>query len=856
MSRTKEFTMIPKILINKFLLIIILFISSVLNVLGQEAQDLVSGNLIQFNDNGAWCWYQDERAIIDMVEGKLIFGSDASGAGTGGSNRNGNIEGIIYDLETGSWEKTIFWKPGCDDHNAPAFLRRPDGKYITMYAQHYDYYYNRYRIYNGSSWSGEQRFDWTTIPGGTDYTICYSNLYYLSAEGNMYNFARANHRCPNFIYSTDMGDSWSFGGQLSTNNTDSYNKGYYKYWGNGVDRIDFILTEEHPRDGATSMYHGYIQGGKTHATDGTVVDENVFDAENLPSFLDFTLIFEQGTVINGNTMRKIWNADLVRYDDGTIAAILTARINDNTNGNDSQINPDHAFIYCRYDGMNWSYTYLGQAGKKMYGSEADYTGLGALDPNDPNTIYISTHVDPRNDVDITYREIFEGVTDDNGASWNWTPLTQNSNQHNFRPIVPDWDEHNVALLWFRGTYNAAQSFDAAIVGIIERDADIINPKHYIDANLTNTMLSTGASLVTTGPDGNRGPADDQWHQRTGFGNGNIVLTSAEIGGENAPTLKTQVIVPEEGIYDVWVNFWANPDYDWRIKAGLSIDNMQIFRQMASKQVENGDHHSTLTLRGSGNTYLYQAYLGRVPALANLTIEVYVDDESIQTGTTNTFIGDIARTWYDGVSYAILGNEPAFSLSESLLDFGEVPTGSTMKDSVLVFNPGSDMLRVTEISSTNTHFTFAPDAFTLEPSGSDFLVIMFTPENISEESGFIILTHNAPASPDTIAVSGQGLVPTAVEDNNKRIPTVYALHQNYPNPFNPTTTIIYTLPENVFVSLKIYDILGQEMVTLVNKEMTAGTHRINWNAQNRPSGVYFYKISAGGYSEIRKMMLLK
>jgi hypothetical protein len=848
--------MIAKFIIDKLLFAIFMFIPLGLTVLGQEAQDLVNGNLIQFNDNGAWCWYQDERAIIDTVGGRLIFGSDASGAGTGGSNRNGNIEGTIYDLETGSWERTTFWKAGCDDHNTPAFLIRPDGKYITMYAQHYDYYNSRFRIYDGSSWSEEQRFDWTTIPGGTDYTICYSNLYYLSAEGNMYNFARANHRCPNFIHSTDMGDSWSFGGQLSTNNTKSYNKGYYKYWGNGIDRIDFILTEEHPRDGATSVYHGYIQGGKTHATDGTVVDENVFDAEDLPSFLDFTLIFEQGTVINDDTMRKIWNADLMRYHDGTIAAILTARINDNTNDNDSQINPDHAFIYCRYDGMNWSYTYLGQAGEKMYGSEADYTGLGALDPNDPSTVYISTHVDPRNDIDITYREIFKGVTDDDGASWSWIPITQNSNQHNFRPIVPDWDEHNTALLWFRGTYNAAQIFDAAIVGIIERDANIINPKYYVDANLTNTMLSTGTPLVTTGPDGNRGPADDQWHQRTGFGNGNIVLTSSEIEGEDAPTLKTQVTLTTEGTYDVWVNFWANPDYDWRIKAGLSIDNMLIFRQMASQQVESGDHHSTLTLIGDGNTYLYQAYLGRVQALANETIEVFVDDESIETGTPNNFIGDVTRTWYDGVSYARLSGKPLFSLSGTSIDFGFIPTGSTNKDSVLISNPGKDTLQVTEISSTNTYFTFTPNTFTLGPSGSDFLVIMFTPENVSEETGFIILNHNAPASPDTIVVSGQGLDPTIVEENNKRIPAVYALHQNYPNPFNVVTTITYTLPENVFISLKVYNMLGQEVVTLVNKEMQADTHCISWNAQNAPSGVYFYKISAGGYSKIHKMMLLK
>ena len=620
-------------------------------VFGQEGEDLVNGNLIQFNDNGAWCWYQDERAIVDIAKGKLILGSDASGAGTGGANRNGNIEAVIYDIYSGEFEKTVFWNPGCDDHNAPAFLLRPDGNYISMYAEHYDRYNSRFRIYDGSQWSAEQQFDWTTIPGGTDYTICYSNLYYLSAEGITYNFARANHRCPNFIYSTDMGQTWTFGGQLSTNNTNSYNKGYYKYWGNGIDCIDFILTEEHPRDGLTSMYHAYIQDGKTHDTFGTVVDTSVFDTIKIPSFLDFTLIFEDSTVINGDAMRKVWNADLMRYSDGTIAAILTCRINDATRDNDSSIDPDHAFIYCRYDGEVWSYTYLGQVGKKMYSSEADYTGLGALHPNDPNTIYISTHIDPRTDEDIIFSEIFEGSTNDEGSSWNWIPVTENSNQHNFRPVVPEWDENHTALLWFRGSYNAAQSFDAAIVGLIESEEDILTQQVYTDADLNNTTLADGSSLIPTGPDGNRGPADDQWHQRSGFGNGGSVFTSAELDGEDAPRLKTTVTVSDTGLYQIWINFWSNPSEDWRIEAGLSEDRMQMFRQMASKQVEEEDHHNVLVLRGSGNTFLYQAYLGRVHLRDTNSFVVYVDDNAIQTGSSGTLIGGTARTWYDGISYS-------------------------------------------------------------------------------------------------------------------------------------------------------------------------------------------------------------
>ena len=81
-----------------------------------------------------------------------------------------------------------------------------------------------------------------------------------------------------------------------------------------------------------------------------------------------------------------------------------------------------------------------------------------------------------------------------------------------------------------------------------------------------------------------------------------------------------------------------------------------------------------------------------------------------------------------------------------------------------------------------------------------------------------------------------------------------MNQNYPNPFNPITIITYTLPEDVHVILKIYNILGQEVKTLINQEMSAGIHRNTLNMQNMPSGLYFYRMKAGQFSKKNKMML--
>jgi len=98
--------------------------------------------------------------------------------------------------------------------------------------------------------------------------------------------------------------------------------------------------------------------------------------------------------------------------------------------------------------------------------------------------------------------------------------------------------------------------------------------------------------------------------------------------------------------------------------------------------------------------------------------------------------------------------------------------------------------------------------------------------------------------------------TAVNESTSNTPEKYELFQNYPNPFNPTTTITYSLPKSSFVTLTIYDLLGREVTTLVNEEKHSGTYKVTWNAQNKPSGIYFYKITAGGYSKINKMILLK
>ena len=100
-------------------------------------------------------------------------------------------------------------------------------------------------------------------------------------------------------------------------------------------------------------------------------------------------------------------------------------------------------------------------------------------------------------------------------------------------------------------------------------------------------------------------------------------------------------------------------------------------------------------------------------------------------------------------------------------------------------------------------------------------------------------------------------PVDVDDNNyENILKTYILEQNYPNPFNPATTIKYGIPEQTFVELRVYDILGREVEFLVNEEQEAGYYELNFDGINLSSGVYFYQLKAGSFIETKKMTLLK
>jgi autotransporter-associated beta strand protein len=433
-----------------------------------SAVDDVAGTMFTLSTsttapNGAWSWFEDERAIIDWTDpnNPLLLVSSVSSAANGDAE-SGDVDLLWRNLTTGTQgEFELHDRFERDDHDSAALYLRPDGRYLAMYSKHITDNLTRWRIstnpHDPTSWGPMQ-----TLNNGAGTT--YNNIYHLAGDNNgagrTYNFTRANGFDPIVQTSNDHGTTWTNAGQLLTQG-DGNDRPYLRYASDGK-KIHFISTEEHPRDFANSVYHGYIQDGKLYNTNGSLIDSNLFDP-NAVSPTALSKIFQNGSSSNGTTMNRAWTISLEIDNTGNPVGVFSARANDNNN--------DHRFFYGRYDGNEWKVNEFAKAGGFLYASESDYTGLVAIDPENPNVLVMSSKIDPRDDSTTSKYELYKGVTTDFGANWNWSAITENSTVDNIRPIIPSWNGKYTALTWMRGTYSTYTSWTTEVVGINYEDQD-------------------------------------------------------------------------------------------------------------------------------------------------------------------------------------------------------------------------------------------------------------------------------------------------------------------------------------------------------------------------------------------------
>ena len=186
-------------------------------------------------------------------------------------------------------------------------------------------------------------------------------------------------------------------------------------------------------------------------------------------------------------------------------------------------------------------------------------------------------------------------------------------------------------------------------------------------------------------------------------------------------------------------------------------------------------------------------------------------------------------------------------------FYEVSTSSATIDAygTLTLPNGSfGALRGTQTSTVKIY-----SGSTLESSSAGYSIVWYTGEGHQ-----LTVAVDSGATSGTVAVRSISLTysrptPTAV-DQKPETPSVFSLAQNYPNPFNPSTRINYTLAQTGLVSLRVYDVLGRSVATLVDEKQNPGNYSVNFGAGNMPSGVYYYRLTSGAGSVTKKMLLIK
>ncbi len=296
-------------------------------------------------------------------------------------------------------------------------------------------------------------------------------------------------------------------------------------------------------------------------------------------------------------------------------------------------------------------------------------------------------------------------------------------------------------------------------------------------------------------------------------------------------------------------------------------NWAIFDQDLSPIPEGADFNVFIPFAGSGS-FVHTADVSNInlnwtvidnPALNGDPNAVFIVTQNWNpSGGSGVYNNSSIGVWYTGSNWAIFNQ-----------DLSPMPEGA---DFNILIPSGSDkFVHTAEVSNINSNWTAIDNpALNGEPDGIFFVTQNWSPVGgggIYNNSPFgvwytgsnwAIFNQDFISMPEgaafNIYLATDGV--TGVKGDNDAVVESFELGQNYPNPFNPSTTITYQIPENSFVSIKVYDVLGKEVATLVNQEKSKGTYEVNFDASKLSSGFYLYTMSVGKFVESKKMILMK
>ena len=533
----------------------------------------------------------------------------------------------------------------------------------------------------------------------------------------------------------------------------------------------------------------------------------------------------------------------------------------NPNGSDNFF---HSFYKSTDKGNNWTQMPPGILPGE-FSSFGWYFGVLEVDPNNPDLVYCA-------DIDL-----FKSTN--GGNSWQNITFSyfgsfdeQHPDQH---ALWIDPTNPNVLICGndggiFTTTVGAnpwTKSYDLPIAQFYASEIDYLQPQIKLGGTQDNGTLMSGGSVdnwdFIYGGDG--------FHTKVDYTNSNIIYAESQFGGIGRSTNGGQNFSGISNGIDFTRTNWSTPYV-------LDILDPAILYFGTYKLHKTTNRGNSWTIIGPDLTRGPNGRLGTITCVSsavesdNVTRVIYVgtDDAKLSVSTNS------GTDWLDRT-----GILPQRYMTDVLADKRNPATAYVTLSGYNLDETNPHVFRTTDYGISWTDISGnLPDipvnSIIIDYDEDSTLYIgtdagVFFTQNLGNE--WAVLGTNLPNSPVfdlnyhqpgrklVAGTHGRSLFEfdlnlTIIQSKEESVVSGFQLYQNYPNPFNPTTTVRFTILDREFVSVKIYDISGNEVSVLLDKEMPGGTHSLEFNATGLASGVYYYRLTAGNSFEVRKMLLLK
>lgn len=358
-----------------------------------------------------------------------------------------------------------------------------------------------------------------------------------------------------------------------------------------------------------------------------------------------------------------------------------------------------------------------------------------------------------------------------------------------------------------------------------------------------------------------------------FMSGNYLYTASGTNGLRILDILNPGKITEAGYYDTPGNFvnavFVSDKYTYVADREKGIQILDV------KYVRNPVKVDSIAGSGKGIFVSdYYAYVAdyenglRIIDISNPTCPVEVAFYNINGHARRVIVYRDVIYLADEVNglYMLKNDLLKISFSQTNYDFSTVPVKQSKDwNTFRITNRDSVSLIIDSVKIDSTEFSVSSSRFpiTIKPGDSTQITIRFTPVTAGSKSATLNVYTNTPYMPvRKIYLSGTSYYLTAIDDQNtKAIPEYFTLHQNYPNPFNSETSIQYDLPKRERVSIRIYNVVGKLVRTLIQEEQFPGNYTTQWDGRDDSgryvsSGIYIYRVQAGGFEKSKKMVFLK